>query len=195
MYKKLLFVLLCLVITSMLITGSVLPVYADGGENHGNHGDQGGGPGGNGQGNNPHSDNRSGGNHWQEGSNNPMFRSDNMTPPWGGPPHSDNMTGPWPRRDGQPPSDNWTEPRPRRDGSHPSDNMTPPSDNITRHEPPWDDKRFSDNVTDNDTDHRPPHWRGSDNTSSPLSKLAQILNIDESTLINALKQVFGDFIK
>jgi hypothetical protein len=124
-----------------------------------------------------------------------MFRSDNMTPPWGGPPHSDNMTGPWPRRDGQPPSDNWTEPRPRRDGSHPSDNMTPPSDNITRHEPPWDDKRFSDNVTDNDTDHRPPHWRGSDNTSSPLSKLAQILNIDESTLINALKQVFGDFIK
>jgi len=46
MYTKLLFVLLCLVIASMLIGGSALPVYADGGEGHGNSGDKGGGPGG-----------------------------------------------------------------------------------------------------------------------------------------------------
>jgi hypothetical protein len=178
MYKKLLLVVLCLAIASVLIGGIALPVYADGGEGHGKPGDKGGGPGGNGQGNNPHVDNRTGGNHWLEGSNNPMFRSDNMTPPWG-----------------SPPSENWTGPRPRWDGWPHSDNMTPPSDNMTRHQPPWDDKRFSDNVTDNDTGHRPPNWKGSDNTSSPWSKLAEILNIDESTLMNALKQVFGGFIK
>ena len=81
--------------------------------------------------------------------------------------HSENKTPPaWGR------SENMTPPA---WGRSPSDNITSLSDNITRHQPPW---------------------RGSDNnTASPWSKLAQILNIDEGTLMNALRQVFGPFIK
>ena len=81
--------------------------------------------------------------------------------------HSENITPTaWGR------SENMTPPA---WGRSPSDNITSLSDNITRHQPPW---------------------RGSDNnTASPWSKLAQILNIDEGTLINALRQVFGPFRK
>jgi len=81
--------------------------------------------------------------------------------------HSENITPTaWGR------SENMTPPA---WGRSPSDNITSLSDNITRHQPPW---------------------RGSDNnTASPWSKLAQILNIDEGTLMNALRQVFGPFMK
>jgi len=81
--------------------------------------------------------------------------------------HSENITPTaWGR------SENKTQPA---WGRSPSDNITSLSENITRHQPPW---------------------RGSDNnTASPWSKLAQILNIDEGTLMNALRQVFGPFMK
>jgi len=95
----------------------------------------------------------------------PWQHSENMTPPAWG--RSENMTPPaWGR------SENMTPPA---WGRSQSDNITSLSDNITRHQPPW---------------------RGSDNnTASPWSKLSQILNIDEGTLMNALRQVFGPFMK
>jgi len=95
----------------------------------------------------------------------PWQHSENKTPPAWG--RSENKTPPaWGR------SENMTPPA---WGRSPSDNITSLSDNITRHQPPW---------------------RGSDNnTASPWSKLAQILNIDEGTLMNALRQVFGPFMK
>ena len=166
MNNRLLYLLLCLLL--MFIGGAILPVYADDGQHHDNQGGIGHGPGGNGPNYKPLDGNHPVINPWQHSENKtpPAWgRSENMTPPAWG--RSENKTPPaWGR------SENKTPPA---WGRSPSDNITSLSENITRHQPPW---------------------RGSDNnTASPWSKLAQILNIDEGTLMNALRQVFGPFMK
>ena len=168
MNNRLLYLLLCLLFMFMFIGEAMLPVYADDGQHHDNPGGIGHGPGGNGPNYNPLDGNRPIGTPWQHSENKtpPAWgRSENMTPPAWG--RSENKTPPaWGR------SENKTPPA---WGRSPSDNITSLSENITRHQPPW---------------------RGSDNnTASPWSKLAQILNIDEGTLMNALRQVFGPFMK
>jgi len=192
MNNKLMYLLLCLLLMFVFIGEAILPVYADDGQQHGNPGGIDTQPGGNGPNHNPPDSNHFRGNSPRPSDNftPPAWgRSDNFTPPaWGRPP-SDNMTpGAWGK------SDNFTPPAWGR-----SDNMTPPawgrSENMT---PPAWGRSPSDNITslsDNITRDQQP-WRGSDNnTVSPWSKLSQILNIDEGTLMNALRQVFGPFMK
>ena len=69
MNNKLMYLLPCLLIMFMFIGEAILPVYADDGQHHNNHGDVGPGFGGNGPNHNPLDDNRPIGKPWQNSEN------------------------------------------------------------------------------------------------------------------------------
>ncbi len=85
-------------------------------------------------------------------------------------------------------TDNFTMHGPRlTEGVPPSDNMT---DNITAQGfPPPEGGSPSDNISDNFTGHMVLNWNTSDNfTDTLLQNMAQTLNIDKQTLVDAFNQ-------
>ncbi len=209
MYKngRLLFIVFSMLAAMLFIAGTAVAAYADdgrGGPGH-NGGGQGHGGGGNGNGNGgqPYA-----GDHPSEnatgfssqfggtGLEHGATMSDNFNgrgfpglhngvPDWNNRPQWDNMTdnftgarppgwnnrSPWDNM-----TDNFTGPRPPDwNNGKPWDNMT---DNFTGSRPPWD------NMTDNFTGRGPHQWGNSseNRTSSFISTLASILNIDPQTL-------------
>jgi hypothetical protein len=173
MLKKTTIILLALLAIAALTAGTALIVHADNGR----------GPAG------------QGGTGTPGGSFKPP--SDNFTGQMQfGKPPSDNFTGSVPPPPGKPSADNiadnFTGHRPPPLGGPTSDNRT---DNITPRVPPPFMGPHSDNLTDNITRPLPPPPPQGNNSSDNLNdnalvkQLAALLNIDEQTLIDALKKL------